>query len=364
MRVLVPMTVVSVIVLAAFGSWAWQQKSNSTRSSPSAGARSANANPPLIVDVHEVVREPFEQTVPATGTLLARESVKLVSELSRRLLRVRAAEGVEVKEGAPLFELDSADLRADLERVDVQIRLAKANAERQKALLAEGLTSKQEFDRTEADLDVLRAQRSVLEVTLSKTTIRAPFSGTLGLRQVSEGAWVSPNTVLASFQDTSTLKLDFTLPERYTAEAIPGREFRFKVASRVETLHGRIAAREPLVDATSRSVLVRGIVDNAKDLLPGTFATVELPLRNEQAFLVPQIAVIPSVEGRRVFVLREGVARLVPVELGGRTPDRVQVLSGLSAGDRVIVNNLLRLRDGAPVSVKASAVPVSAGRTP
>jgi membrane fusion protein, multidrug efflux system len=352
MRLLVPLTLVVVVALAAVGGWAWQHKSPAPAAAAARPSAAATA-PPLTVDVHIVAPEPFEVTVPATGTLLARESVQLVSELSRRLVRIRAEEGAKVKKGAVLFELDTSELLAELKRIDVQIRLAQTNSERQKALLAEGLTTRQLFDTTEAELEGLNAQRNALGVTLGKATIRAPFSGTMGLRHVSEGAWVSPSTVLASLHDISTLKLDFTLPERYAASVQPGRDFRFKVAGSSEVMKGKILAFEPAVEASSRSVLVRGVVENASaDLLPGTFATVELPLRMDQSLLIPPIAVIPGADGRRVFVVRDGVVKAVGVELGARTIDRVQVLSGLAAGDRVAVSNLLRIRNGAKVTVR------------
>jgi len=371
MRVLVPLTLVCVIALAAVGGWAWQRRATPSppaAASPSAAGAPRAAAPPLAVEVYTVTPEPFEISVPATGSLLARESVQLVSELSRRLVRIRAEEGAKVKKGAVLFELDTADLHAELKRLDVQIRLAKTNAERQKALVAEGLTTRQQFDASEAELDGLNAQRNALEVTLSKAVIRAPFAGTLGLRHVSEGAWVSPNTVLASLHDTTTLKLDFTLPERYASSVQVGREFRFQVAGHAGSMKGKILAFEPAVDAASRSVLVRGVVENtAENLLPGVFASVELPLRMEEAFMVPSIAVIPGADARRVFVVRDGLVRAVPVELGARTSDRVQVLSGLASGDRVAVSNLLRLRDGARVTTRekaAATVPAVTGRKP
>jgi membrane fusion protein (multidrug efflux system) len=194
-------------------------------------------------------------------------------------------------------------------------------------------------------------------VTLSKTVIRAPFSGTLGLRRVSEGAWVSPSTVLATLQDTSTLKLDFTLPERYGGLVALGSEFQFKVSGSGETYKGKVLAQEPIVDKQTRSILVRGVVEQHQTLLPGTFATVDVPLRTEQALLIPAIAVVPDVEGRRVFVLQDGTARGVPVEIGARTSDRVQILSGLKPGDQVVVSNLLRMRNGAKVKLLGAGRP-------
>lgn len=322
---------------------------------PTPRASSSAAMPPISVEVHSVSPEPFEVSVPATGSLRARESVELVSELSRRLVKVRAVEGASVQKGDVLFELDVADTRAEIARLEVQTRLAETTLARQKKLLAEGLSTHVEHETAEARVDELRAERKLHEVTLSKALIRAPFAGTIGLRHVSEGAWVSPNTPLVTLHDTRTLKLDFTLPERYANSIRKDQPLRFTVESRPTPETGFVRAFEPAIDPSSRSVVVRAEVSNVNDLLPGTFARVELPLAVEQALLVPAIAVVPGSAGRTVFVEKSGVARAVPVEIGSRTVDRMQVLKGLAAGDRVIVTNLLRLKDGARVRVGGAA---------
>jgi len=298
-----------------------------------------------------VKSERMETTVSANGTLLAHESVDLVSELSKRLIKVKAVEGAKVKKGDLLFQLDGADLHAQLRRLEVQKRQAKITMERQDKLLAEKLVSQQDWEQARARLDEVEAEMQILGVSLSKTTIRAPFAGTLGLRRVSEGAWVTPQTVLTTLHDMSRLKIDFTLPERFGDAVKVGQKFSFTVTGRGEPLHGEVVAIEPAVQEASRSVLVRGLVENQAGLLPGTFANVEVPLSAADTLLVPSIAVVPSVQGRSVFVVQDGVARAVEVKLGSRTPDRVQVLSGVSAGDQVIISNLLRLRNGAAVKV-------------
>ena len=346
----------------AFGGLLWQRGASTAAphagvSTPAAtgSAPGANAAPaaPIAVEVVVLAPEPLEVQVPATGTLLGRESVALVSELSRRLVKVHADEGMAVDKGDVLFELDSTDLRAELAKAEVQARLARATLDRTEKLGAEGLSNQQELELARARLDELGAERQLLSVTLQKTMIRAPFSGELGLRRVSEGAWVSPSTLLATLQDTSSLKLDFTLPERYAGAVRRGGTFRFRVDGQSETFTGKITALEPSVDAATRSLLVRGVVDGATALLPGSSASIEVPLRVEQALLVPAIAIIPGIEGRRVYVADAGRVRSVPVEIGFRAADRAQVLSGLAPGDRVITTNLLRLREGAPVKISS-----------
>jgi len=169
----------------AIGALRWRERSGIA--SPATTAVAA-VNPAIAVDVYTVAPEAFEVQVPATGTLLARESVEIVSELARRLLKVRAEEGRFVRAGDVLFELDSADLRAELNKAAVQERLARATLERTQKLATEGVSNQQELDVARGKADELEAERQLLEVTLSKTQIRAPFSGRLGLRRVSEGA--------------------------------------------------------------------------------------------------------------------------------------------------------------------------------
>jgi membrane fusion protein (multidrug efflux system) len=301
--------------------------------------------------------------------LLANESVTLVSELSRRLTRVRVEEGAEVKRGALLFELDASDLVAQRARVQAQHRLAQRTAERQDALRKENLVSEQEWDSARARVEELDAQLRELDVTLSKTRITAPFAGRVGVRQVSEGAWLTPQTPLASLYDVKKLKLDFQLPERFVAQARVGSVFRFRVDGRDETFEGRIVAVEPRIEATTRSVLVRGLVEDPKDLTPGTFAKVTLPTGKVRAIFVPTAAVVLEGGSHRVFVASATgaagamTAKAVPVQLGVRTADRAEVVSGLAEGERVIVSNVLRLRPGAPVSVsrESAAAPAASG---
>jgi membrane fusion protein, multidrug efflux system len=350
---------VALIGGALVGSAALRARGGGAGREPPAGSAAAPraAAAPVPVDVFVVEPRPFEVAVSASGTLLARESVELVSELARRLVRVRAQEGATVKKGQVLFELDGADLGARLRRLQVQRDLAKLTLERQTKLLEQGLASQGEWEATRARYDELEAERRVLGVDLGKTRIRAPFAGTLGLRRVSEGAWVSSNTVLTTLQDTSQLKIDFSLPERYSSLELVGRSFRFTVAGRAETFTGKITAVEGALQQSSRSVLARGLVEDPKGLSPGTFASVSVPLSVERALLVPSIAVTPDLDGRRVFRVVDGKAQAVKVEVGDRGAEKLQIISGLSPGDRVIVTNLLRVRDGAPVRVVAGARP-------
>jgi membrane fusion protein (multidrug efflux system) len=302
-----------------------------------------------------VVPLPVRETIRAVGSLAANESVNVVAELSRRLVDVRVAEGASVAAGDVLFKLDDSDLRARLAELEVRRRLAARMEERQRALLAEDAKalSQQSYDEAVGAVRAADAEIASLRVTLAKTEIRAPFRGRTGIRRVSEGAWVTPETVLTTLHDASRVKIDFPLPERHASLVLPGRTFEFRIAGHADRFAGKVLAIEPAIDARTRSLLVRGIADNPGEALhPGAFVDVEMTLEESgRGVVVPAQAVIPSVSGHAVYVVRDGRAELRDVEIGVRTPDQLQVLSGVALGDVVVTSNLLRMRPGARVEV-------------
>lgn len=314
-----------------------------------------SARPPEVLraDAVRVALGRVRDTVRTTGTLMANESVTIVAELSRRLVGVAVTEGTEVEAGALLFKLDDADLRAQLEELEVRRQLAARTAERQRALLAydKKALSQQAFDQAQADLQALEAQIAALKVTLARTEIRAPFRGRAGLRRVSEGAWITPETPLITLQDTSHIKIDFALPERYAGAIAVGDPFTFTVVGDATPYDGRVVAIEPTIDTTTRSLRVRGLSENPTGaLMPGAFATVELALAAPRdGILVPAEALVPSATGHAVYVLRNGRAALQEVQIGLRTREAIEIRSGLVPGEVVLTSNLLRLRPGIAV---------------
>jgi membrane fusion protein (multidrug efflux system) len=339
-------------VLGAAALTAWHP--SLSREAPPVAAPQA-APEVLAAEAYEVRPRAVRDTVRTVGTLLANESVTVVAELSRRLVGVHVAEGTQVEAGDLLFKLDDADLRAQLGELEVRRRLASRTAERQRALLAfdKKALSQQAFDQAEAELAQIEAQIAALKVTLAKTEIRAPFRALAGLRRVSEGAWITPETPLITLQDTSRMKIDFTLPERYAGAVAIGQEFGFEIAGSGERFSGTVAAIEPAIDLQTRSLRVRGIAENpSRALLPGAFASVEVPISTpDDGILVPAQALIPSATGHAVFLFRDGRAELREVEIGPRTRDAVQIRRGLETGDVVLTTNLLRLRPGVAVEV-------------
>lgn len=318
---------------------------------------------PLPVQIHTVVSESYAPIVSGTGSLVPNESVSLSAELARKLVTVGVEDGQTVAAGQTLFELDSRDILAQIARLRAQSRYARAAFGRYDSLSESGAVSADTRDSSKLKVDDVNAQIRELEVQLEKTRVVAPFAGTFGLRPVSVGAWVAPGTPLGQLVDLQTLKLDFRLPERYALDVAIGSEVSFTIDGRPATFRGIVSAIDPAIDRTSRSVVIRAKVSEPKGILPGTFATVAVPLGHRDALFVPAIALIPSPTGARVFVDRNGVATQVDVEAGVREPARVEVVKGLAPGDRVIVTNLLRVRNGAPIR-EVTAEPKAAQGAP
>jgi membrane fusion protein (multidrug efflux system) len=356
------MTRRAVFLLAAAalaaGATAALRPSLSRETAPAAPA--ASADDVLRAETYVVEPAAVRDTVRTVGTLAANESVNVVAEISRRLVTVHVTEGTEVDAGALLFKLDDADLRAQLAELEVRLRLATRTAERQRALLDydKKAVSQQAFDQAQAELQTVQAQIASLRVTLAKTEIRAPFRARVGLRRVSEGAWITPETLMTTLQDTSRVKIDFSVPERYAGAVSIGQTVSFEVAGRPQHFEATVVAIEPMIDATSRSLLVRAVSENPDgNLLPGAFASVEVPITQRgSGILVPAQAIIPSAGGHSVYLLRDGRAELREVEIGLRTREAVEIRRGVAVGDIVLTSNLLRVRAGSRVEPVAQQV--------
>jgi membrane fusion protein (multidrug efflux system) len=333
----------------------WEHQATAAPSSASAGPAGGAARPPdvVVADAVKVKRASMDTTVPAVGTLVPNESVAIAPELSRRVVKVLASDGKKVKKGELLFKLDDADLGAQMGELTVRRKLAQDVEGRQKRLRAEGLSSEADYEKARSDVALIDAELGSLAVTVGRTHVKAPFAGTLGLRQVSEGAMVSPGTTLITLADDSVLKVDVLLPERYAPFVKVGAAFEFKVEGTEGAFKATVVAIEPTVLADTRSVKVRGVVDNAEGKLrPGAFVTVDFPLaKNDDAIMVPTVAIIPSLGGHGVYRATDGKVELVSVEIGVRTATAVEVTKGLAPGDLVLTTNLLRVRPGAPVKV-------------
>ncbi|MEI6455935.1 MAG: efflux RND transporter periplasmic adaptor subunit [bacterium] len=316
-------------------------------------AAGVNANPLVPVEAVIVRDTTVEFRFVTVGTILANESVAIVSEINRKVVTIHMKEGSLVEKDQLLFKLDDADIVARINKLTVEEKLASENEVREKALLAKGGISQERYDMVSNRLNTLRAEIAVLRVDLSKTEIRAPFAGKIGLRSVSEGALVNPGIILASLQDISRVKIDFAIPERYAGDLRAGEKVIFTTDYAPEPFTATVEALEPSIDLSTRTIRMRAICENRGGrLVPGASVKVDLKLRSaEKSLFVPTSALIPSVKGYSIFLSKSGRAVRVPVKTGLRNRESVQVLDGILPGDTLVVTNLLRVRKDSPLKI-------------
>jgi membrane fusion protein (multidrug efflux system) len=319
-------------------------------------AATVPARPVLNVRVHPVVPGQLTERLAATGTVRANEQVEIVSEISGKISEIYFNEGSRVAQGTLLLKIDDSELLAERRRALYRVELAERAEARQQQLLDEGVISSETYDVALGELNVLRAELQLIEAQLLKTEIRAPFGGIIGLRWVSPGSYLSSQTRIASLHDLDPVKLDFAVPERYSALMRIGEEITFTVDGFQRSFPGTVYAIEPSVDAATRSLRVRARGHNSDGaLVPGTFANVNLVLRSvDDALTVPSIAIIPELGGKKVFIYDDGTAQPRTVETGIRTENEVQITSGLTEGDLVIISGILQLRPGLEVEIEDS----------
>ena len=319
------------------------------------------AQPPAV-RIHVVRAEPLAETLISPGTLVANERIEVVSENAGLIKKIHLDEGARVKAGDLLIKIDDSELITERDRITARLELAERQAKRQNELHEQGLISDDELEVATTEADALKAELAQVGVRLAKTEIRAPFAGIVGLRRVSEGAFLSPQTRIVTLVQSDPMKLEFAVPERYSDRFRPGDSVAFRVEGIEGDRRAKIYAIEPSVDPATRTVPMRATTPNADfRLLPGAFADVMIAVREvPDALTVPSIAVIPELGGKKLWVLENGAAQPRQIETGIRTGDRVEVTHGIAAGDAVITSGIQILRPGLPVKV----VPGSAGETP
>ncbi|MEM9665299.1 MAG: efflux RND transporter periplasmic adaptor subunit [Bacteroidota bacterium] len=307
----------------------------------------------LRVNAQIITEEALDDRILATGTLLANEQVDLTAETSGKVTQILFEEGRAVRAGALLVKINDEQLQARYRQAEYRLRLAESRETRQQALLDKGGISQQEYDETLNELNVLRAELELIDAEIRRTEVRAPFDGVVGLRYVSDGAYISPTTRIATLQDLGSIKVEFSIPERYANRVQVGDEIVFRVVGQTDPYTGRVFAYEPTVDPNTRTVRLRARAANPGGVLrPGLFADVELVFETiEDALTVPTIAVIPELGGQKLYVYQNGQAMPRQVETGIRLADRVQIVSGLAPQDTVLTSGIQQLRPGLPVTV-------------
>ncbi len=340
-----------VIVVAAAG-YFYFSRGDSTIAGPGTGSRTPGAaDRSTIVNAVVLTSAPFAERISTTGTILADEEVDLRSETAGRVIQINFNEGTRVTKGQLLVKTNDADLQAQLKKVESQVKIATDNEERQRLLLEKNLTAREQYDLAVNQLNSVRAESMAVRANLAKTEVRAPFDGVIGLRYVSEGSYVTTSSRIASLLRLSTIKVDFSVPERFAAFVKPGAQVMLRVQGTRDQVPAFVYAIEPKIDPSTRTVQVRARAENPGERLKaGAFAEIALTVSiDPNALLVPTEAIVPVLKGQQVFRYQDGKAQSIDVEIGTRTERNVIVTKGLAAGDTVIVSGILQISNGSRV---------------
>lgn len=318
--------------------------------------------PPQTVSAAKVEAKTWTPSISAIGTAKAVNGVELAVQVGGVVKDINFKPNQQVKEGTVLVQLDDAVDRADLTNVQAQVRLAEANFERSRALASRGITAEATFEQNQAQLSTSRAQEARVRAVIDQKALKAPFSGVIGIPQINVGQYIQPGTVVASFQDLQSMKVDFTVPEQMAGDVRLGQEVRVGVTETNLPFKGRIIGKDPRVDPKTRLVAVQAVVEDNKDgaILPGQFLHVEVILPEQpNVITVPQTAVMTSLYGDYVYTIEQEeragnqvqVARQVFVKTGRRRGGSLEVLSGINPGQQVVASGQNKLQAGSTVKI-------------
>ncbi len=307
----------------------------------------------LIVDAIVLKPSSLQDKIFTNGSLIGNEEVELRSETSGKITEILFEEGKKVNKGELLVKINNAELLALLKKNVIEEDLAKDKEFRAKQLLEKNLSSQQEYDVVLNELNLIKADIEYTKAQIEKTEIRAPFDGIVGLRSVSIGSFISPQTKVASLQSIDPIKIDFAVPQKYFNQVKRGKEIEFKLPNSAKTYNGRIYAIEPRIDQNTRTIVVRAVAENKdKELTPGAYVEIDIILENmKNALLIPTEAIVPDIQGEKIFLYKNGLAIPQLVTIGIRTEDQIQLLSGVNLGDTVIVSGMIQLRPNFPVKL-------------
>ncbi|MCW3462824.1 efflux RND transporter periplasmic adaptor subunit [Chitinophaga nivalis] len=345
-RSIVILAIAGIVVFLIYKKIAGSNAEKSAASAP--GAKTPGNAKSVSIDAWIAKTSKLDLAIEASGTLQSNEEVEIKPEINGRITHLYFKEGTAVRKGDLLVKLYDEDLLAQLQKLKLQQQLAKTTLERQENLLKINGISRQDVDVTRNQVSAYGADIEYTQTQLQKTTLRAPFSGKLGLRNVSEGAIVSAATIITTLQQIDPLKMDFAVAEKYRNAIKNGDQVNFTVTGDDNSYTGSIYAIDPKIDLTTRTVKLRAIIPNSSSrLFPGSFAKVKIILKDlPNAIMIPSQAVIPGTRDKKVIVADSGRAKFVVVETGIRTESNVQITSGIQPGDTIITTGILQLKPG------------------
>ena len=309
---------------------------------------------PPIVDVLVARPSSVSDSVEANGAVVANDYVELHPEVSGRLTALTVAEGQRVAKGTVIARINDADLQAQLTKTNALLQVSQLSVKRLQQLLSIQGVNQADYDLAVSQVKSSQADAAYTKALLAKTVLRAPFAGVLGLRQVSPGAYVTPATVVATLQQDSKLKVDFTLPENYNSLVRPGSVVRVRLDGNPPRRYAAtVVAQESQVNQTTRNLTVRALLPVGAQASPGSFARVSVSTgATRRSVLLPTNAILPGDQSDQVVLVKHGRALPINVQTGNRQNDQIAVIKGLNAGDSVVVNGVLFAQAGKPVKVR------------
>jgi membrane fusion protein (multidrug efflux system) len=336
------------ILLAACGS---KETKVSVKTGGKEGKDGKPATPPTLVDVMIASTETISNIVEVNGSVVAGEFVEVHPEISGRLTYLNVPEGARIGRGAVIGRINDADIQAQLRKLRVQLDLAEKTEERFKKLLAVSGLNQSDYDAALNQVNSYKADIGVLNAQLDKTIIRAPFSGVVGLRQISPGAYVTPASIVATIQQVENVKIDFTIPQEYANLVHRGSAVVIDFGNGVKN-RAIVIAEEPQANINTRNIKLRAALQNGVSN-PGAFAKVYIDAtgKTNSAIMVPTNAIIPEAKAKKLVIVKDGKASFVSVETGVRKENNVEILSGIAAGDTIVISGVLFARPGNAVKI-------------
>lgn len=323
-----------------------------SKKEPSAAGR-PRISGPMQVDAFVVKASSISENVEVPGSLRPFEETEIRAEVGGRVVQMNIREGTLVQKGTLLVKLFDEDLKAQLRKLRVQLQIKEKTEERNRELLDISGISQQEYDLSTLEVENLRADIESTEIAISKTEIRAPYRGVVGLRNISLGSYISPSDIVTTIRQVDQLKLEFAVPEKYAKDIGKGYAVKFRVDGGQVDHTATVMATENSVDQNTRTLQVRAVVtEKNPELVPGVFAKVNLQLgKNEKALLVPTQAVLPNIRNKQVVLLRGDSARFTVVETGMRDSAYIEIIHGINVGDTVITSGLMAIRPDSKIKI-------------
>ncbi|MCF6132796.1 efflux RND transporter periplasmic adaptor subunit [Flavobacterium wongokense] len=321
------------------------------------GSDTAAAVSKLPVDFIVAQETDLDQEEVVVGTILPYQEVAIVSEIAQKITRIAFSDGSNVSKGQLLYKLNDTDLKAKLKELQAELKLARLNELRLGRLLKMESVRKQEYDEAAVKLQTLEAQQEFVQFQLSKTEIRAPFSGRIGISKVDLGSYVTPGLDLVNLQDQSTVKINFSLPEKYLSLVKNGSKIGFSTQLTDQQHTAIIKASESGLEEANRNLKVQAVAVNPKGEFKGGMSAkihFKVGRAGAKGITIPSEALIPGEKGYNVYILVDGKAKLTSVTISNRSESEATITSGINNGDAVVVTNILRLGDGMPVNAITS----------